>query len=58
MSQNTFEQSIFKVMTASGSGTSFYLKDRNVFVTNYHVVGNYKKVSLQDKTAHAILLPW
>lgn len=36
-------------MTASGSGTSFYLKDKNVFVTNYHVVGSYKKVSLQDK---------
>lgn len=44
-----FEQSIFKVMTASGSGTSFYLKDKNVFVTNYHVVGNHKKVSLQDR---------
>jgi len=44
-----FEQSIFKVMTAGGSGTSFYLKDKNVFVTNYHVVSNYKKVSLQDK---------
>ncbi len=49
MPQNSFEQSIFKVMTASGSGTGFYLKDKNIFVTNYHVVGQYKKVSLQDK---------
>ncbi len=49
MSQHIFEQSIFKVNTASGSGTSFYLKDKGVFVTNYHVVGPYKQVSLQDK---------
>ncbi|NOT76252.1 MAG: trypsin-like serine protease [Cyclobacteriaceae bacterium] len=46
---HAFEQSIYKVMTASGSGTSFYLKDKNIFVTNYHVVGNSKTVSLQDK---------
>jgi serine protease Do len=50
MSQHTFEQAIFKVNTASGSGTSFYLKDKNVFVTNYHVVGPYKQVSVQDRT--------
>ncbi|CAN5123276.1 trypsin-like peptidase domain-containing protein [soil metagenome] len=49
MSQHSFEQSIYKVMTAGGSGTSFYLKDKNIFVTNYHVVGPYKKVSLQDQ---------
>lgn len=42
-------------MTASGSGTSFYLKDKNVFVTNYHVVGPYKQVSLQDKSGSRYL---
>ncbi|CAN5549455.1 trypsin-like peptidase domain-containing protein [soil metagenome] len=55
MSQISFEQSLFKVMTASGSGTSFYLKDKNIFVTNYHVVGSYKKVSLQDKNGQRYL---
>ena len=50
-----FENAIFKVLTASGSGTSFYLKDKNVFVTNYHVVGTYKKVSLQDKDGNRYL---
>ena len=48
MSTHLFDQAIFKVTTASGSGTAFYLKDKKVFVTNYHVVGNYKQVSLQD----------
>lgn len=48
MPQHIFEPAIFKVNTASGSGTSFYLKDKKIFVTNYHVVGSYKQVSLQD----------
>jgi len=60
MAQHTFEPAIFKVNTASGSGTSFYLKDRKIFVTNYHVVGSYKQVSLQDMSgsrylAHVVL---
>jgi serine protease Do len=45
---HNFEPFVFKVMTASGSGSSFYLRDKKIFVTNYHVVGQYKKVSLQD----------
>src|SRR5204863_9112125 len=60
MAQHTFEPAIFKVNTASGSGTSFYLKDKKIFVTNYHVVGTYKQVSLQDMSgsrylAHVVL---
>jgi serine protease Do len=49
MSHSIFEQAIFKVNTASGSGSCFYLKDKNIFVTNYHVVGTHKKVSLEDR---------
>jgi len=49
MSHQAFEQAIFKVTTASGSGTAFYLKDKHIFITNYHVVGNHKQVSLQDR---------
>lgn len=45
---HNFEPFVFKVMTASGSGSSFYLRDKKIFVTNYHVVGQYKNVSLQD----------
>lgn len=39
---------IFKVNTAGGSGTAFYLKDRKIFVTNQHVVNGFKKVSVED----------
>lgn len=45
-----FEPFVFKVITAAGSGSSFYLRDKNIFVTNYHVVGQFKRVSLQDPT--------
>lgn len=49
MSYNAdINQAIFKVNTSNGSGTSFYLKDRDVFVTNHHVVAGSKEVSLED----------
>ncbi|RAW02694.1 trypsin-like peptidase domain-containing protein [Pseudochryseolinea flava] len=47
---HNFEPFVFKVITASGSGSSFYLRDKKIFVTNYHVVGQFKNVSLQDPT--------
>lgn len=41
------EPAIFKINTASGSGTGFYIQDQNLVVTNYHVVSGYKKVALE-----------
>ncbi len=55
MTQQILEPCIFKVSTASGSGTSFYLKDKNIFVTNYHVVGAYKHVAVEDKAGNRYL---
>jgi serine protease Do len=55
MSASILEQTVFKINTAAGSGTGFYLKDKNIFVTNYHVVGSYKKVSVQDKKGNRFL---
>jgi serine protease Do len=43
-----FEPFVFKVITAAGSGSSFYLRDKKIFITNYHVVGQFKRVSVQD----------
>jgi len=40
---------VFKVNTSSGSGSGFYLKDKNIFITNFHVVSGYRKVSLEDQ---------
>jgi serine protease Do len=47
---HNFEPYVFKVITAAGSGSSFYLRDKKIFVTNYHVVGKFKRVSVQDPT--------
>jgi len=51
----TFEPVIFKVNTAEGSGTSFYLKDKDIFVTNYHVVGQFKQIALEDHDGNRFL---
>ena len=37
MDQNIYKL-VYKVTHAGGSGSCFYLKDRDLFVTNYHVV--------------------
>jgi serine protease Do len=41
------EKTIFKINTASGSGTGFYLQDYDLIVTNYHVVSGSKKVAIE-----------
>ncbi|MCI5056643.1 MAG: S1C family serine protease, partial [Flavobacteriales bacterium] len=42
------ENNIFKVITASGTGTSFYLADYDLFITNYHVIEGNREVALQN----------
>lgn len=37
MDQNIYKL-VYKVTHAGGSGSCFYLKSYNLFVTNYHVV--------------------
>jgi serine protease Do len=48
------QQSIFKIRTAGGSGTGFYLSEINALVTNFHVVEGYKKVCVEaiDKNSY------
>lgn len=43
-------QVIFKINTANGSGSAFYLKQYDVFVTNYHVVQGAQTLSIENKT--------
>ncbi len=43
-----FSKAIFKITTSSGSGTAFYIKDKDMFITNFHVVAGEQKVSIQD----------
>ena len=41
-------RNIFKVSQARGSGSCFYLKDYDVFVTNSHVVEGFQEVAIED----------
>lgn len=60
MEQNLF-QTVYKVNHAGGSGSCFYLKKYDLFVTNYHVVEGFRHVALQDNNqnrylAHVVLV--
>ncbi|HEU4496322.1 MAG TPA: trypsin-like peptidase domain-containing protein [Flavobacterium sp.] len=48
------QQSIFKIRTAGGSGTAFYIADIDALVTNYHVVEGYHTVCVEscDKNSY------
>lgn len=48
MAHNNIYDSVFKVNHAGGSGSCFYLKQYNIFVTNYHVVEGFNEVGVQD----------
>ncbi len=53
-------QCIFKVTQARGSGSCFYLKKYDLFVTNHHVVEGFRQVAIEDHSrkrylAHVLL---
>lgn len=50
MNLEELKHAVYKINTANGSGTGFYLKNNNIFVSNYHVVKGNKKVSLENQT--------
>lgn len=47
MDQNIYKL-VYKVTHAGGSGSCFYLKAYDLFVTNYHVVSGFHSVALHD----------
>ncbi len=47
--QKNVDKAVYKINTSSGSGTGFYLKDRGVIITNFHVVSGNKIVSIEDQ---------
>lgn len=55
MEQNTIYQQIFKVTHAGGSGSCFYLKKYDLFVTNYHVVEGFRTVAVHDNDRNPYL---
>jgi len=46
--QNNIAAAVFKINTSLGSGTGFYIKDRDIIITNYHVVAGSKIVAVED----------
>ena len=54
MLQNIFN-AVFKVNHAGGSGSCFYLKSINLFVTNFHVVDGYHNLAIQDNNKNCYL---
>lgn len=49
------EKSIYRINTASGSGTGFYNLKDDVIVTNYHVVAGCLHVSVEDQNRNRYL---
>lgn len=42
------KKSIYKIITADGSGTGFKVANHNFVITNYHVVSGSKEVAVED----------
>lgn len=55
MNHEQLKNAVYKINTASGSGTGFYLNTPNIFVTNYHVVEGNKNVAIENQTQDRFL---
>ena len=49
MNHEQLKHAVYKINTASGSGSGFYLNAPNIFVTNYHVVEGNKNVAIENQ---------
>ncbi|NER18103.1 trypsin-like peptidase domain-containing protein [Spongiivirga citrea] len=45
----------FKILTARGTGSGFYLKEENLILTNHHVVEGFQEVAVEDDDKNRIL---
>jgi len=45
---NALNNSIYKIITADGTGTGFKVENSDLVITNYHVVQGSKKVAVQN----------
>ncbi|RPI17217.1 MAG: serine protease [Ignavibacteriae bacterium] len=54
---NQFQPIIIQIATPQGTGTGFYLKDRNIIVTNDHVVKGNFEVVISGKNFQKVMAP-
>lgn len=54
MSIEDMSSAVVQIRTATGSGSGFYLKDKNLIVTNYHVISGAKKVAVKTQDHRAL----
>jgi serine protease Do len=45
-----YQHAVVQIATKGGTGTGFYLHDYNLIVTNHHVVGENRKVTVKGRT--------
>lgn len=55
MNSNNNYKAVYKVNHSGGSGSCFYLKSLELFVTNHHVVEGFKTVAIQDNDKNAYI---
>lgn len=55
MEQNNIYKAVYKINHAGGSGSCFYVKRHDLFVTNYHVVEGFRTVAIQDNDKNSSL---
>ena len=58
---NDLNNSIYKIITADGTGTGFKVENSDLVITNYHVVQGSKKVAVQNHNkdkfiAHVVMV--
>jgi len=49
------QNSIYKIITASGTGTGFKVADHDFLITNYHVISGSKTVAVEDHNKNRYL---
>ena len=55
MEQNNIYKTVFKVTHSGGSGSCFYLKAYDLFVTNFHVTEGFRSVAIHDNERNPYL---
>lgn len=46
--KHSVQKSIFKIHTSDGSGSGFYIKEKDIVVTNYHVINGFRQVAIEN----------